>query len=159
MLAAGKDSMRRRLVIFTDGAARGNPGPSASGFVAFENGKVVRREEAYNGEATNNLAEYRAIAAALEWCAKFLKDPKSAHVSLNSDSELVVRQLNGEYKTKSAQMKAMNRKVSRLAGAFGMVVFENVRRSNRYASEVDKALNRLLDEVAAAKNRQTTDAK
>ena len=66
--------MKREFVIFTDGAARGNPGPSASGYMIFENGKKVAEEFVFNGSKTNNYAEYNAIIMALERCKEMLKD-------------------------------------------------------------------------------------
>jgi ribonuclease HI len=142
----------RKLVIFTDGAARGNPGPSASGYLVFEKGRLIRKEEFYNGIATNNTAEYKAIIAALEWCAK-AEDTHKIRITLNSDSEVAVKQLNGSYKTKSASLKALNRKAKSLAESFDSVEFANVRRSNRYISAVDKALNSLLDDRESGQQR------
>lgn len=133
--------------MFTDGAARGNPGPSASGFVVFEGGKAVRRHVFYNGTATNNVAEYKAIIAVLKWCLDFMSSPASTALMINSDSELVIRQLNGRYKTKSAAMRTLNREALELVGTFGLVVFESVKRSNKHVSEVDRELNRLLDGI------------
>src|SRR5271157_72718 len=136
----------RNLVIFTDGAARGNPGPSASGYMVFEDGKLIKKEAFYNGTATNNTAEYKAIIAALEWCIDNATDAQNTSITLNSDSELAVRQLTGDYKTKSSSLKALNRKAKELANKIGSVEFANLRRGNKYISTVDKSLNELLDE-------------
>jgi ribonuclease HI len=144
---------RRKLVIFTDGAARGNPGPSASGYMVFEDGKVVKKEAFYNGSATNNTAEYKAVIAALEWCVGHVGDVQGTQITLNSDSELVVRQLNGLYKTKSAPMKALYRKVKELERELGNVEFANVRRSNKHISAVDGSLNDLLDSYESGQQR------
>ena len=131
--------------IYTDGAARGNPGPSASGFMAeLEGGDVFELEEG-NGKATNNFAEYRAIVMALTWCGKTLKRPERLEVELYSDSELVVKQINGLYKVKDRKLKALNAEVRRLIMQFKIVVFKNVRRSNPKITRVDKRLNMLLD--------------
>ena len=137
--------MKREFVIFTDGAARGNPGPSASGYMIFENGKKVAEEFVFNESKTNNYAEYKAIIMALERCKTMLKKVDECAAKLFSDSELVVKQLNGEYKLKSPDLRPLNRKVVELAAGLGKVEFENVRRENRHISEVDKNLNILLD--------------
>ena len=137
--------MKREFVIFTDGAARGNPGPSASGYMIFENGNKIAEEFVFNGSKTNNYAEYKAIIMALERCKTMLKKADECSARLFSDSELVVKQLNGEYKLKSPDLSPLNRKVVELAAGLGRVEFENVRRENRHISEVDKNLNILLD--------------
>ncbi|HVC58186.1 MAG TPA: ribonuclease HI family protein [Candidatus Acidoferrales bacterium] len=138
--------------IYTDGAARGNPGPSASGFMAeMEGGDIFELEES-NGKATNNYAEYRAIVMALTWCGNQLKRPESLAVELYSDSELVVKQINGLYKVKDRKLKALNTEVQGLIMQFKIVVFKNVRRSNPEIARVDKRLNLLLDGAEPAGN-------
>ncbi len=137
---------RRKIVIYTDGAARGNPGPSASGYMVFEDGKLIKKDAFYNGSTTNNTAEYKAIIAALEWCVKNISNVRDAWITLNSDSELVIKQMNGTYKTKSALMKALHRKAEALADSLRNVEFANLRRSDKHISAVDKSLNELLDE-------------
>lgn len=139
---------QRKLEIYTDGAARGNPGPSASGYAIFENGKIIKKDAFYNGRVTNNIAEYKAIIEALEWCLKNVGDAHETKITLNSDSELAIRQLNREYKTKSTQLKALYRRASELAAALGNVIFVNLRREDKHISAVDKALNILLDKHA-----------
>jgi ribonuclease HI len=132
------------VVIYTDGAARGNPGPSASGFMAYEGKKLLKRHAEYNGNATNNLAEYNAVLLALKWCLSNL-DAKDSSLKLYSDNELVVRQINGRYKIKSKKLKPFNEEIKGIAVKFKSVSFGNVRRENLYISAVDRALNRLLD--------------
>jgi ribonuclease HI len=93
---------RRRIVIRTDGAARGNPGPAGAGFVLESpRGKVIREGSIYLGERTNNQAEYDALLHALEAVAP----DSETHLEVYSDSELMVRQLNGEYKVKHLDLK------------------------------------------------------
>ena len=133
--------------VYTDGAARGNPGPSASGFlVEIEGGDSFEHEE-YNGKATNNFAEYRAIILALTWCGKNLKGPDRLGLELYSDSELVVKQINGLYKVRDRKLRPMNAEVQRLALQFHMAVFKNVRRTNPKIASVDRRLNTLLDGI------------
>ena len=133
------------VTIYTDGAARGNPGPSASGYIAIKGGKVVHSEFEYSGIKTNNYAEYHAMEMALGWCLDSLSEPNTAKISLFSDSELVVRQLNGQYKTKVSKLKDLKKRVVELAKKFGSVKFENLPREDRHISDVDRELNLLLD--------------
>jgi ribonuclease HI len=86
-----------RLLLYTDGGARGNPGPSAIGVVIYDSGhRELEKYKKYLGTTTNNQAEYRALIAALELATKLGADNIVCHL----DSELVVRQLQGKYKIK-----------------------------------------------------------
>ncbi len=135
-----------KITIYTDGAARGNPGESASGFAVYDGtGRLRKSYSAYNGSKTNNYAEYRAVILALRWCRSNLKDPKGVDVELFSDSQLVVRQLTGKYRIKSEAMSELNMKVLELAKSFGSVRFSNVPREHSGISDVDRRLNELLD--------------
>ncbi|MDE1857327.1 MAG: ribonuclease HI family protein [Candidatus Micrarchaeota archaeon] len=133
------------LTIYTDGAARGNPGPSASGYAIYRGTRLVAEYYEFNGDRTNNYAEYRAMIMALEWCRDNVKDPGEASIEIRSDSELVVRQMNLDYKVKSGNLIDMNRRLHGLVSGFGSVGFTNLPRSDRYISAVDKRLNDLLD--------------
>ncbi|MGC8478933.1 MAG: ribonuclease HI family protein [Candidatus Micrarchaeia archaeon] len=146
------------IYVYTDGAARGNPGPSASGFIIMEEGKQVAHGEFYNGIATNNFAEYSAVIKALEACAS-LYDAKNTDLVVTSDSEVVIRQLNGIYKIKSEKLQELNKRASLLATKFKSVKFENARRTSRFISMVDKAINGLLDKVGEQKRPLKQDGK
>lgn len=135
------------ITVYTDGASRGNPGPSASGYIAIRAGKTVNSEFEYNGVKTNNYAEYHAMEMALSWCLENASAAPSARISLFSDSELVVRQLKGEYKTKAPKLKDLKRRVEELALKFGSVTFKNLPRSDRNIARVDFELNKLLDDT------------
>ncbi len=130
--------------IYTDGASRSNPGESASGYQIFdEKGKLLVKYSFYNGIKTNNEAEYLAIIAALEKAgAEF---GYATEVLLSSDSQLVVRQINGEYKVKNIGLKELNRKAADLVRKFKSCRLENISRENEYISQVDAELNILLD--------------
>ncbi|MEM3827057.1 MAG: ribonuclease HI family protein [Candidatus Micrarchaeaceae archaeon] len=132
------------LVIYTDGAARGNPGQSASGYAIYENGRKIASDVFYNGIKTNNYAEYVAVIKALEWCAKNF-DPGSSKIELFSDSTLVVGQLAKGYKVKSANIKPLHEKAAKLSKMFYSINFKNVPRENKGISDVDSSLNRFLD--------------
>ncbi len=136
-----------QLTIYTDGAARGNPGPSASGYMVVKGGKVVHKGLEYNGSKTNNYAEYHAIEMALGWCLDNISDPVLLRVSVFSDSELVIRQLNGQYKTKVAKLRDLKRRVSDLVSKFGFVKFDNLPREDKRIASVDRELNLMLDEM------------
>ena len=138
------------IYIYTDGAARGNPGRSGSGFIIMDSGKIIKESVSYNGIKTNNYAEYKAIIDALAWCMKSIANHSEAEVTVTSDSELVIRQLNGQYAVKSEDMRVLNAKVRALASKFRSVAFRNVRRSNRYITRVDKNINVFLDGMEGA---------
>ncbi len=135
-----------KLTIYTDGASRGNPGISASGYEIYENGKLVARDVFYNGIKTNNYAEYIAVIKALEWCTRN-KEPNSTSVELFSDSTLITGQLGRGYKVKSENIKRLHLRASRLASKFAEVKFNNVPRENAGIRRVDRELNRFLDVV------------
>ena len=100
-----------KIIVNTDGGARGNPGPAGIGVViADDKGAVVARFSQYIGEATNNVAEYKALIYALEKLKNF--DYTEAECRL--DSELIVRQLNGEYRVKEGKLKELYQQVQQL---------------------------------------------
>src|SRR5947209_16164164 len=94
-------SQAAALTINIDGAARGNPGPAAYAYVIARDGQPVIEEAACLGTATNNVAEYTALVKALERVAELGEN----HVNIRSDSELLVKQMNGEYKVKNPQLR------------------------------------------------------
>lgn len=98
----------KKVIIFTDGASQGNPGPAAIGaIIKDEQGRVIASISQGIGRATNNQAEYRAIIAALENAIKL----GASQVEIRSDSELVVRQINGQYRVKNAALKPLYQQV------------------------------------------------
>lgn len=111
--------------------------------MAYESGKLIHKHAEYNGKATNNYAEYKAVLIALEWC-----DSNIAHdtsLEFYCDNELVVRQLNGEYKTKSKNLKELGERIRFIMVKYKRIEFNNVRREDIYISAVDRSLNVLLD--------------
>ena len=94
--------MPKKLTIFTDGGARGNPGPAATGFLILsETGQVLMAKSRYLGSRTNNQAEYEALITALESAMKLQADEVACHL----DSQLVVRQITGEYRVKNPELR------------------------------------------------------
>jgi ribonuclease HI len=136
--------------IYIDGAARGNPGPSAAGFVVLDGkGEEIHRYGRALGSATNNCAEYKALIEALNYLLN-LADQR--HIGrridaqapvIYSDSELLVHQMNGRYRVRNPNLIELNRKAKELIGRIGYVRIVHIPRSqNRTA---DRIVNRILD--------------
>ena len=130
----------KRVTIWVDGASRGNPGRAAIGvIIKDERGELMARISQRIGTTTNNQAEYRAIIAALEKTIEL----GITHVAMNSDSELVVRQLNGRYRVRKAELKPLFQKASQLCGSLeGFAITHIPREQNR---EADRLANAALD--------------
>jgi ribonuclease HI len=126
--------------LFTDGGARGNPGPAAYGYVIeAEDGTVLASHGERIGVATNNVAEYRALIAGLDKALE-LAVPE---VEVVSDSELLVKQMRGEYKVKNAALQELSIQASRLAREIGKVTYTAVRREHNELA--DRLVNEALD--------------
>jgi ribonuclease HI len=122
------------LTIHTDGAARGNPGPAAFAYVIGRDGAPPIEECGCLGRMTNNQAEYTALVRALEHAAR-LGTAQQVHVF--SDSELMVKQMRGEYRVKNEELRDLYEQARELAGRFAAVRFQHVRREqNRRADEL-----------------------
>jgi ribonuclease HI len=126
--------------LFTDGGARGNPGPAAYGYVIeAEDGTVLASHGERIGVATNNVAEYRALIAGLEK-AVALGVPE---IEVVSDSELLVKQMTGEYRVKNEALKGLSLQAARLAREIGKVSYTAVRREHNELA--DRLVNEALD--------------
>lgn len=131
-----------KLIINTDGGARGNPGPAAAAFVIKnENDQVVHQQAFYLGETTNNVAEYSAVVKALEYLSQSYQN-QELHFLL--DSNLVVQQLNKNFKIKDVNLKTFAEKVFQLLPNFLSVSFSYVPRAENY--QADALVNKCLDE-------------
>ncbi len=127
-----------------DGGARGNPGPGALGYALIDpSGREVDARGETLGVVTNNVAEYRALIAGLESAAHHQADP----LTVCMDSELVVRQMTGEYRVKHAGLKPLHAEARRAAGRFASVRFVAVRREDNARADqlVNETLDRALD--------------
>ena len=126
--------------LYTDGGSRGNPGQGASGAILFDGqGKLLDFDAAYLGVLTNNQAEYKALISGLELA--LTNDVDELEVAM--DSELIVRQINGEYKVKNPDMKELKHEVDQLLVKFSKYSFVHVNRDrNKHA---DKLVNLILD--------------
>ena len=128
------------IQIFTDGGARGNPGPAAYGFVVKKDNKTIYQQNGYIGIATNNFAEYTALIEALTWLEKHSKDER---LEFFLDSQLVVSQVNGIYKVKNANIRDLVFKVRSLESNFSTIVYNHVPRIKN--QEADKQVNIALN--------------
>ncbi|HTX86570.1 MAG TPA: ribonuclease HI family protein [Candidatus Nanoarchaeia archaeon] len=129
-----------KLIIYTDGGARGNPGPAAIGAVLRnEAGESLAEISEYIGETTNNQAEYRAVIAAMEKARKLGAEELKFFI----DSELVVRQLNREYKVRDKELAPLFMKIYNGAMSFKKVTFQHVRRELN--ADADRLVNLALD--------------
>ena len=124
----------------TDGGARGNPGPAAYGYVLeAEDGTVLAAHGETIGVATNNVAEYRALIAGLEKAVELALDD----VEVVSDSELLVKQMTGEYRVKNEALQELSLEAARLARRIGAVSYRAVRREHNELA--DRLVNEALD--------------
>jgi ribonuclease HI len=126
--------------LFTDGGARGNPGPAAYGFVLeAEDGTVLAAEGQAIGVATNNVAEYSGLIAGLERAAEL----QVAVLEVVSDSELMVKQMRGEYRVKNEALRDLFTEANRVARKPGSVEYRHVKRAHNELA--DKLVNEALD--------------
>src|SRR5438132_1491781 len=129
------------LTIHTDGASRGNPGPAAYAYVITRDGQLVVEEAGCLGELTNNQAEYTALVRALEHALELGPDDR---VVVHSDSELMVKQINGEYRVKNEELRPLYEEVIQLRRQFKQpVAFRHVRREQN--KRADELCNEALD--------------
>ncbi len=129
--------------IYTDGGARGNPGPAALGVVLYEGEEKIAELKRYLGEATNNVAEYEALIAGLAEAQK--KDFGSRSIEVRMDSELIVKQMRGEYKVKDKNLKVLHARAKELIAGFSKVEFVHIPREEN--TEADALVNEALDEL------------
>jgi ribonuclease HI len=131
-----------RLTVNVDGGARGNPGPAAIGVVVRDgDGAVLEERGEKIGEATNNVAEYRALLKGIELAAAH----GASELELIGDSELVVRQVEGRYKVKNAGMKQLHAEVKKALAGFDSWSIRHVRRAEN--ADADRLVNEALDGV------------
>jgi ribonuclease HI len=136
--------------IWTDGGARGNPGPAAIGFVIKQGNEVIYQHKQFIGKATNNVAEYTAVLRALEWLSNNYPITKLSNYQINFhiDSLLIVQQLNGSYKIKNLGLKSLAISVKQLEAKLKIkVAYKKIpREQNKIAdSLVNQALDTLIN--------------
>jgi ribonuclease HI len=129
-----------KLIVNVDGGARGNPGPAAIGAVVQSaDGEMLEERGERIGVATNNVAEYRALLLGIELAAA----QGASEVELVGDSELIVRQVKGEYKVKDATMRELHTEVKRALQPFEKWAIRHVKREHN--AEADRLVNAVLD--------------
>lgn len=128
-----------KVDLFCDGASRGNPGSGAYGFVIFKNGEILAQKGATLGTVTNNTAEYEGLLAGLRECVAL----GATEVTVKSDSELLVRQLNGQYRVKTPHLLPLFQKAKTLLAQFERSEVTHVRREQN--SLADALANQALD--------------
>ena len=137
-----------------DGGSRGNPGPASYGVVIRDaRGEVVAKLKKYIGRTTNNVAEYYGLIAALDYAQQH----GIRALRVESDSELLVRQMQGRYKVKSPELRPLFERARKMAQAFDSFRIEHVYRERN--AEADALANEALDETAGANSPSATKPK
>jgi ribonuclease HI len=138
------------LILRTDGASRGNPGPAAAGIVIeVPGGDMIAYGKKYLGVMTNNQAEYRALILGLRAIARYR--PSEAHIFM--DSELVVRQMTGQYRVKDGSLRDLYEEAQLLVQQLPVVTFQHVTRDRNARS--DALANEALDQEAAKSSNRS----
>ncbi|MGE0813028.1 MAG: ribonuclease HI family protein [Vicinamibacterales bacterium] len=128
------------ITAYVDGGARGNPGPAGYGaYIVNADGQVLAELYAPLGKATNNVAEYNGLLAALRWALEHGHD----RVHIRADSLLLVEQMRGNFRVKNEGLKPLYHEAQRLAGQVGTVTFEHVRRE--FNKDADRLSNLGMD--------------
>jgi len=131
------------LVVYSDGGARGNPGDAGIGIVITRpEGTTLQEFKSYIGRATNNQAEYKALIKALELAMRY----GAKRLTACLDSELVVRQLKGEYRVRNPGLRPFFQRVREMEQAFEKVAYRHVPRSNEKIKIADRLVNEAIDE-------------
>lgn len=140
LMSPQKTSAAESVVLFVDGACRGNPGPASAGVVIrSESGEVLAELSEFIGPATNNIAEYLSLIFGLEQSAIM----GARRVLAHTDSELMARQFSGEYQVREPQIKILQKIIKRLARSFESCQVRHIpREQNR---DADRLANAALD--------------
>lgn len=133
-----------RLTVYSDGGSRGNPGPSAYAIVVTSSGRVLHEHSEFLGVHTNNYAEYRGLIAAINKAIEMGAD----EAEFVMDSQLVIRQMTGEYRVKNPDMAVLHADAEALAELIPGVSYRNVRRSEEFIPRADALLNEEMDRNA-----------
>ena len=128
------------IVAYIDGGARGNPGPAGYGVrIEDEHGTLINEFNGFLGTSTNNVAEYNGLLAAL----RYAQENSHRVVHIKSDSELLVKQMRGEYKVKNAGLQPLYNQARVIALGLDRIVFEHVRREHN--KDADRLANLAMD--------------
>ena len=133
-----------KVMVVTDGASRGNPGPAAIAFGLYdEDGNLLHEGAEYIGNATNNEAEYIALIRALDRCREYLRQ----EVEHYTDSQLVVNQLEGKWAVKAGNLKPLIKQISEMKRRFKPMVHKQLPRTNAMIRRIDSLVNDKLDRM------------
>jgi ribonuclease HI len=136
--------------IFTDGGSRGNPGPAAYAYVIKRLGQPDIEEKAYLGQSTNNIAEYTGLVKALQHALEL----GGKKLVINSDSELMVKQMNGQYKVKNEGLRPLYQEAAALRKQFESVTIKHVYRDQN--SQADELCNEAMDDRGPSPRQSAT---
>jgi len=137
---------QKQLIIYIDGASRGNPGEAGAGVIIKDTkGWALCKVGYHLGKATNNQAEYQALLKAL----KLARQLQARRITIRSDSELLVKQMNGEYRVKNEDLRVLFEEARQIIQAFGVCKFEYVPREHN--TEADRLANKAIDLKAITK--------
>jgi len=144
-----KKEISSKIIVYTDGGSRGNPGPSAIGVVIEGIGSDIKEYNEFIGETTNNVAEYKAVILALKKVRQLAGKNalENIQVEINMDSELVCRQLRGEYKVEEKEMQDLFMQIWNLKFDFPHLSFKEIPRENN--QRADRLVNACLDKQSA----------
>jgi ribonuclease HI len=132
-------SATHELTIFTDGGSRGNPGPAAYAYVIQQPGEPDIEERCFLGRTTNNIAEYTGLVKALEHARRL----GATRITVFSDSELLVKQMNGEYRVKNEGLMPLYQRAAVLRKGFAFAAIRHVRRE--FNKQADRLCNEAMD--------------
>lgn len=139
--------MERFLIINTDGASRGNPGPAAAAFIIRDaQGKILAQDGIFLGILTNNQAEYQAVIRAFERLISGFSSLLPATVEVKADSSLLINQLSGRFKIKNPQLKKLHAYAKSLEEKVGKVSYEYIPREMN--AQADALANKALDDLS-----------
>ena len=135
-----------KLIVYTDGGSRGNPGPGAIGIVVKNvQGKTIKEIGKFIGKSTNNEAEYKAVIEALKLISDKKSEDKADQIDFFIDSLLVVNQLNGDFRVKDKKIKIFWNEVKNLERNFKKIIYTHIPRTKNY--EADRVVNEVLDSL------------
>jgi ribonuclease HI len=136
------------IVAYIDGGARGNPGPAGYGVrIEDEQGSLINEFNGFIGNSTNNVAEYNGLLAAL----RYAQQHGHRSLRIRSDSELLVKQMRGEYRVKNAGLQPLHQQARAIADSLERVVFEHVRREQN--KDADRLANLAMDQGTKSTTR------
>ncbi|MFP4656685.1 MAG: ribonuclease HI family protein [Candidatus Woesearchaeota archaeon] len=136
--------MAAKVIVNCDGASRGNPGKASIGIVVWDvNRNVLDEHKEKIGVTTNNIAEYNSLLSALD----IASDHTHGEVQVYMDSEVVIRQMKGEYRVKKPHLRKLYDEVKDKESMFMAVIYSNVPRDDRYQAEADRLANEALDGI------------